>query len=77
MRELTIDDLLDPPIDQEALNEAIEVHMEKLEKARLKEAYIFENLQNHYLEIASPDEVDDFIERGLDTSVFLDLGELR
>ena len=68
-RELTIEDLLDQPIDLDALDEAIETFMEKLHKARLKEAYIFANLRNFYLEVADSDEAAEFIKTGRDISV--------
>jgi len=68
-RELTIDDLLDQPIDLYALDEAIETFMEKLQKSRLLEAYIHANLRNFYLEVADSDEVDEFIKTGRDISV--------
>ena len=67
---------METAIDLDALDEAIETFMEKLHKARLKEAYIHANLRNFYLEVADSDEVDEFIKTGRDTSVFLDLGEI-
>ena len=56
-------------IDLDALDEAIETFMEKLDKARLKEAYIHANLRNFYLEVADDDEIDEFIATGRDVSV--------
>ena len=68
-RNIDLNDLMDKDVDLDALDEAIETFMEKLHKARLKEAYIHANLRNFYLEVADSDEADEFIKTGRDISV--------
>jgi hypothetical protein len=58
------------------LDEAIENFMEKLQKSRLLEAYVYSNLLEYYSEVADCEEVNEFIATGRDTSVVLDLGEI-